>query len=272
MHGYELLDAGGGARLERFGARVVDRPFVAAAEPRRDRDAWHAADLVFDDGHGWHGDAGLEPWTAAIDGLTLELRPTETGQVGFFPEHATTWPWLSAQLADRPDPSVLALFAYTGAGTLALARAGAHIAHVDASRPAVAWARRNAELSGLADRPIRWLVDDARGFAEREARRGRRYDGIVLDPPSYGHGARGRTFRLPGDLPGLLDACAAVLDPEGFVLLTAHTPALEPDRLGGHLAHALGVAAGEVEHGPLVLTARSGARLELGGFARWSGR
>jgi len=122
-----------------------------------------------------------------LDGVTLELRPTAAGQVGFFPEHPLAWPWLREQVADRPASEVLHLFAHTGATTLALAAVGAKVTHVDASRPAVVWARRNAELSRLADRPVRWIVDDALTYVRREERRGRRYAGIVLDPPTFGH-------------------------------------------------------------------------------------
>ena len=144
-------------------------------------------------------------------------------------------PWLrdrvGERLADAPPP-VLHLFAYTGLATLALAAAGAAVTHVDASRPTVTWARRNAERSGLADRPIRWIVDDALAFTNREVRRGRRYAGVVLDPPSYGHGpAGGGDWRIEDDLPRLLAAAAALLEPDGFVLLTAHTPEFGPDRL-----------------------------------------
>jgi hypothetical protein len=151
---YELIDFGGGARLERFGDRVVDRPHPVALGSRRDLDAWRTADLRFDRERGWTGpaiDAGL--WTFEHDGLTLELRPTEAGQVGLFPEHLDMLPWLAACVDERAAAgrsiAVLHLFAYTGLATLAMAAAGAEVTHVDASRPTVAWARRNAELSGL---------------------------------------------------------------------------------------------------------------------------
>ncbi|HLO35456.1 MAG TPA: hypothetical protein VK194_05210, partial [Candidatus Deferrimicrobium sp.] len=205
----------------------------------------------------------------AVDGLMLELRPTDTGQVGLFQEHLGFWPWLRAALVGRPDPGVLNLFAYTGATTLALARAGAQVSHVDGSRPAVAWARRNAELSGLADRPIRWIVDDALDFTRREARRDRRYAGFVLDPPSFGHGPRGRRWELADALPELLDACAAVATDNAFVLLTAHTTGLDANDLGDALVDAFEPTPGtDVATGPIELTARSGAVLPLGVAAR----
>jgi 23S rRNA (cytosine1962-C5)-methyltransferase len=266
--GYELIDAGDGRRLERFGSRIVDRPAQSVADvPRRAaRDAWAAADLRFDRDRGWTG-AGRDPWTISLDGLILELRPTGAGQLGFFPEHGLAWPWLRERVADRPAAEVLHLFAYTGATTLALASAGARVTHVDASRPAVAWARHNAELSGLADRPIRWIVDDALAFVRREARRGRRYAGLVLDPPTFGHGPGGTRWELDDGLPALLDACAAVAAPDAFVLLTAHTTALAPDDLAAALEVAFGIPA-ELESGELELEAGNGAVLPLGVAAR----
>ena len=166
---------------------------------------------------------------------------------------------------------MLHLFAYTGLATLAMAAAGAEVTHVDASRPTVAWARRNAELSGLADRPIRWIVDDAVGFTQREARRGRRYAGIVLDPPTYGHGPGARPWRLEEDLAPLLAACARVIEPDGFVLLTAHTPGFDADRLAELLRAHLGGSRGAADRGALAVSTRDGRRLELGAFARRAG-
>jgi 23S rRNA (cytosine1962-C5)-methyltransferase len=265
---YELIDAGDGRRLERFGNRVVDRPApsVAIEPPGAGRDAWAAAELQFDRDAGWTG-PDQEPWTIAVEELTLELRPTGAGQLGIFPEHVLAWPWLRDRVAVRPGPEVLHLFAYTGATTLALAAAGARVTHVDASRPAVAWARRNAELSGLVDRPVRWIVDDALAFVRREARRGRRYQGFVLDPPTYGHGPSGTRWELDDALPDFLVACAAVADPDAFVLLTAHATTLEPHDLAAALEIAFGIPA-ELEAGEVELEATSGVVLPLGVAAR----
>jgi len=281
---HELIDAGDGRRLERFGDIVVDRPAPMAGEPPRDPGAWSTADLRFDRYAGWTSVADDEPgpWIVDDGDLCFELRPTEAGQVGLFPEQAPNRAWIREALAEAsatadteatadtgPGLAVLNLFAYTGAMTLAAAIAGATVAHVDGSRPAVAWARRNAELSGLADRPIRWLVDDVETFVEREIRRGRWYDAVVLDPPSYGHGSRGTTWRLEDRLDGLLDGCAELTgDDPAFALLTAHTPGFGPDRLADALAGAFGRRQGEVEAGELGLHARSGARLRLGAWAR----
>ena len=282
MDDYELIDAGGGARLERFGEHVTDRPHGGAYGERRAPDRWADADLRFDREGGWSGPAeasARDGWTATIGGVALELRPTDAGQVGVFPEHAAMLPWLRDRVElrratapeDAPPVRVLHVFAYTGLATLAMAMAGAAVAHVDAARPAVAWARRNAAANGLADAPIRWLVDDARAFMARERRRGHRYDGIVLDPPTYGHGASGRPWRLETDLEPLLADCRALLSPDGFLLLTAHTEHLGPDQLADGLARALRRATNELEAGDLRLDAASGASLALGAYARWDG-
>ena len=264
VDGYQLLDAGAGRRLERFGEHVIDRPHPAADDPRRSPDRWAEADLRFDRGAGWSG-PGLsrarDGWTTRFGDLSLELRPTDAGQVGLFPEHAGILPWLVDRTRERETPTVLNLFAYTGLVTLALAHAGAAVTHVDAAKPAVGWARRNAALSGLQERPIRWLVDDVPAFVAREVRRGNGYDGVVLDPPTYGHGTSGKAWRLERDLPPLLDDIDRLLRPDGFLVLTAHSAALDPFALGTFIGRG-------VEIGELAITARSGAELPLGAFAR----
>lgn len=280
---YRLLDVGGGARLERFGERIVDRPHPGALGSRGDPAAWHNADLRFDREGGWTGDpSARQPWSIGIGGVTLELRATEAGQLGLFPEHLAMLSWLKAQVRGRaaragPDgpeahqPTILHVFAYTGLATLAMAASGAAVIHVDSSRPTVAWARSNAARSGLGDRPIRWIVDDAMAFIHREIRRGRRYDGLILDPPSYGHGPTGQAWRLEHDLPTLLAATAMLVAANGFGLLTAHSPGFDGDRLVAGLAPALRRSPDTFERGDLFVAASDGRRLELGAFARWPG-
>jgi 23S rRNA (cytosine1962-C5)-methyltransferase len=268
--GCELVDAGDGRRLERFGPRIVARPAPTATDPPFAPDAWTSTDLRFEAGAGWTG--ATSPWVVDVAGVTLELRPTASGGVGVYPEHQVNLDWLVAQVRGRAQdrqPSVLNLFAHTGLATLAAARGGAAVAHVDAARSAVAWARGNAALSGLADRPIRWLVDDAARFVAREARRGRRYDGIVLDPPSFGR-AGSRRWRLADALPELLASCSAVAADDAFVLLTAHTAGVGGDDLAVELDHAFASAGrrAAIDVVPLALDAVSGARLELGWAVR----
>jgi 23S rRNA (cytosine1962-C5)-methyltransferase len=272
--GYALLDAGVRRRLERFGGLTLDRPAPGADGFRLAPEAWAAADLRFDVGPGWSGQWWpAEPWPCLVAGLTMELRPTSSGGIGLYPEHVANVDWLERQVAARVAASaagsepaqLLNLFAHTGLATLALARAGAAVAHVDGAKPAVAWARRNAELSGLADRPIRWLVDDAAAFVAREARRGRRYDGIVLDPPAFGR-AGGREWRLEADLPALLAACRAIAAPGAFVLLTAHSEDIDGARLRAFAREAFQARTVEVIR--LEQSATSGAQLALGWAVR----
>jgi 23S rRNA (cytosine1962-C5)-methyltransferase len=279
---YDLIDAGDGARLERLGAYLVDRPAPGALAARRSPDRWAAADLRFDRRGGWSGPALAEAeagWTIGIAGIDLELRPTAAGQLGVYPEHAGHLPWLMSQIAERiaagAAPDVLHLFAATGLTTLAMAAAGAAVTHVDAARPSVAWARRNAERNALADRPIRWIVDDATVFADRERRRGRRYAGIVLDPPTYGHGARGAsaTWSLERDLPALLDICSTLILDDGFVLLTTHTEGIGLTELLDVLDDRLGQGRpGVLDGSDVEIEAASGAILALGASASWDGR
>lgn len=293
---YALLDCGDGRRLERFGPLLLDRPAPGAAWPRRAPERWSGA-TVYRAGAGWRGPDGGPPRDEAhpidIGGVVMEVRPAPSGAVGLFPEHAENAAWLTLATRSRVDrrpsavaatPEVLNLFAYTGLATLVVAQAGGQVVHVDASRPSVLWARRNAELSGLAGRPVRWIVDEAITFIRREARRGRRYAGLILDPPSYGHGARvgggaraGRTgrataagtWRFDERIHELLDACAGIAESDAFWLLTAHTPGWDPARLADTLALATDVAARAIEATELRLTAESGALLPVGAAARF---
>ncbi|MHB8460009.1 MAG: class I SAM-dependent methyltransferase [Candidatus Limnocylindrales bacterium] len=284
--GYALLDAGDERRLERFGTIVLDRPAPTAIGPRREAAAWAAADARFEREAGgdviharWITRNGepIEPWTLSEDALTFELRLAPSGQVGLFPEQVPNRRWIAGRLDRGPreseptEPSrILNLFGHTGGSTLAAAHAGAVTTHVDGSRPAVAWARRNAELSGLGDRPIRWIADDAISFARREARRGHRYDGIVLDPPTYGHGPDGTEWRLERDLPDLLLICAGLLadGPAAFLVVTTHTPGIGASELHTWLASTVGPGHPDVRE--MELTSASGVSLWLGWSVCWT--
>lgn len=214
---YQLLDFGSGRKLERFGAVVLDRPSPAAEHIQKaSLQAWSSAAVR------WPETAiDLEPWTVDFpllepaDGyhLRFQLKLAPFGHVGLFPEQAINWCWLMQAVRELPteQPRALNLFAYTGGSTLAMAAAGAAVVHVDASQPAVTWARRNAELSGQTNHPVRWIVEDAFKFVNRELRRGKRYDLIVLDPPSYGHDANGKSWKLQQRWQELLDGCLELL-------------------------------------------------------------
>lgn len=278
---YALLDIGDERRLERFGPWLLDRPALTEGGfARRDPEAWAGADARFDraaDRDWWTREPAVRtPWATRLGGLAFEIRLAPSGQVGCFPEQASNWTWIGDRIGslgahETESPEILHLFAHTGGSTLAAVRAGARVVHVDAGRPTVAWARRNAELNGWAAPPVRWIVDDALAFTRREARRGRRYAGLILDPPSFGHGPGGRPWRLETDLPDLLSAGSAVLAKDaGFVVLSAHTPGFDGDRLAELLGAALGRRrGGGLTGGTLAIDTASGRRLELGAVARW---
>ena len=273
--GYQLIDCGHGRRLEAFGQLIVDRPAPMADGPRRGSARWGAA-ITYRAGRGWANAEGTRPEHAsspvAIAGVTLEAQLGPGGQVGLYPEHAAYADSLrrsvSARLAgsDAAPPDLLNLFGHTGLLTLVAAQAGARVTHVDASRPAVQAARRNAELSGLAERPIRWIVDDAIGFVLREVRRGRRYDGFIIDPPSYGHGARGnddRGWLMDRDLVPLLAASQELANEDAFWILSAHTPGWDGRRIAMTLEDATHVRT-PADQIDLEIHAESGAVLALG--------
>ena len=280
---YELIDFGRGRRLERFGVLVLDRPCPAVEEVAQARPAlWSQADARFEKTGREQGDWSCrrelpETWTVAFGSLVLELKRTPLGQVGLFPEQAENWTWLADVVrcarpegTDAPRLAVLNLFGYTGGSTLAAAAAGAEVAHVDAAKNVVAWARRNAERSALADRPVRWIVEEAVKFCKRQLRRGAGYDAVILDPPSYGHGPRGEVWRLSKHLQRLLSLCAELTaGRRQFVLLTCHTPDYDHRRLGAMIEETMGDVPGRTSGGPLLLPTSDGRAMPCGAVVRW---
>ena len=272
---HQLLDFGDGRRLERFGSLVLDRPCLTAeSTAKADPALWERADARFVRTEGklgqWLSDRELpERWTITHGPLVFELKRTEFGHLGVFAEQADNWDWISERLRGVRRPlTVLNLFGYTGGSTLAAAAAGAEVVHVDAARNVVAWARRNAELSGLADAPIRWITEEAMKFVGREIRRGNRYDAVILDPPSYGHGPRGEVWRLSKHLAGLVSMCGELTAGRcRWLLLTCHTPKFDLPRLAGLVSGALG--AGRITARPLTLEAATGRRLPSGEVVGW---
>ena len=228
---YELIDFGEGRKLERFHDLLVDRPCPAAnGTARKIALAWRSEYIVRVDQDNARQAADrqqevVNDWRVQFETVQFQLRMTPFGHVGLFPEHAAQWLWLLDSvkpLAEEPL-SILNLFAYTGGASLVLASHGWQVTHVDASEPTVQWARHNAQLSDLSTAPIRWLVEDARTYVARELKRGRRYHAILLDPPSYGHGPKGKAWQIERDLPTLLEQCCQLLLPQGALVLTGHS-------------------------------------------------
>lgn len=279
MDDYELLDFGEGRKLEQFGPLRLDRPCPNAEEVRQARpELWATADARFSgtsaNAGRWEARGELpERWTIRHGSVVLELKRAESGHVGVFPEQLDNWGWLADCLRASEKPvRVLNLFGYTGGSTLACAAAGAEVTHVDAARNVVAWARRNAELSALGEAPIRWIHEDALKFARREARRGSRYDGVILDPPSYGHGPRGEVWRLSRDLPRLLALCGALTAGEcRWLLLTCHTPGYDPRRLEAMVRDAFSESSrGTFSSGTMEIRTATGRALPSGASVRWT--
>lgn len=272
---YELLDFGRGRKLERFGGWVLDRLSPAAddAECASPTSLWRSAHGAYERlerGSGlWEAAAALPAtWQIRHQSLTFELRRTDFGHLGIFPEQAENWDWLAQQVAAAQRPlKVLNLFAYTGGSTLAAAAAGASVVHIDAAKNVVAWARQNAAFSGLAEHPIRWITEDAMRFVQREVRRGNHYDAVILDPPSYGHGPAGEAWKLTEQLPTLLADCARLTGGKcAFVLLTCHTPGFGEPQLRELLLNHWG--SGKVSTLPLSLRTTAGRCLPSGVAAR----
>jgi 23S rRNA (cytosine1962-C5)-methyltransferase len=267
MHsGYELLDSGAFQKLERFGTVTLSRPCAQAVWkqtlPPQD---WQRATATFfrEGGNQWRGRDRLpETWEMDVDGTRFHLSSTDFGHLGIFPEQRDQWRRIREVCSEYAKtmgraPRVLNLFAYSGGSTLAAALGGADVCHVDASKGMVDWARKNATLNQLDDKPIRWIVDDVTKFLEREHRRERQYDLIILDPPSYGRGAKGEIFKIENDLPPLLALIGKLMSPEPLgVLLSCHTPELTPLSLHHLLLQQFG-GKGILDHGEMQLRGTS---------------
>ncbi|MCC8064051.1 MAG: class I SAM-dependent methyltransferase [Clostridiales bacterium] len=278
---YELIDCGGGEKLERWGSELLVRPDPQAIwnTPRTHR-GWKR-----NDGHylrsktgGGHWEKGSLPanWQIRYGDLTFKVGPMNFKHTGLFPEQAANWDWAQRQIRQAGRPvSVLNLFAYTGGATVACAAAGAKVCHVDAAKGMVAWAKENAKLSGLEAAPVRWLVDDCTKFVEREIRRGHRYDAIIMDPPSYGRGTGGEVWKLEENLYPFLELTAQVLSDEPlFVLVNSYTTGLAPSVLTYLLETVFSKRfGGHTESGELGLpVTESGLVLPCGATGRWQAK
>ncbi len=276
---YTLIDSGNGRKLESYGNRRFIRPEPQAMWEPATTD-WKA-DGEFvpgsdEDGGGrWYYDKPVpaEGWPLKWnDEVSFTASCTPFRHLGFFPDMDPVWRWMRGQIDGVTEPNCMNLFGYTGVGTLALSAAGAQMVHVDASKKSVAQARENAALSGMSDRPIRWIVDDAAKFVAREVRRERRYDGILLDPPKYGRGPDGEVWRLEEDLPGLIANCRQLLDANSrFLFLTVYAVRMSAIALGNLLQAHFADLPGKVEFGELAVREQArGLLLPTAIFARWS--
>ena len=277
---YELIDATGKNRLERWGKTILIRPdpqVVWKNDPASP--LWQKADAVYHrsskGGGSWENRRPLPAkWKIGWNGLTLIVSPTGFKHTGVFPEQAVNWAWYQKAIAAAGRPiRVLNLFGYTGGATLACLAAGASVTHVDASKGMVAWARENAAASGLADRPCRWIVDDCGKFVAREIRRGSRYDAVIMDPPSYGRGPGGEVWKLENELYPLVEACEKVLAGDAlFMLINSYTTGLQPAVLNNMLTMAVARhRGGRVTAEEIVLPVTAGGVLPCGATGRWLG-
>lgn len=277
---YALLDSGGGRKLERYGAYTFIRPEPQAMwQPALAGRAWQSAHAEFipgreESGGNWRFSRPVdESWIMHYPPLTFQVQTTSGRHLGVFPEQAAHWDWIIERVSAAPQKpvKVLNLFAYTGLASLAAAHAGAQVTHVDASKKSVAWARRNQELSGAQALPIRWIVDDALKFVERESRRGSLYEGLILDPPKFGRGPKGEVWEFFELFPRLLDACRAVLAPKPlFVVITAYAIRASALCLYYELAEMMTGFNGFVSAGELGIADNSAGRvISMALFARW---
>lgn len=313
---YELLDSGLGEKLERYGEIVLSRPDPQALWERRlSEKEWKSAHGKFirSEAQGsWSlGKEVLDRWDISLGGLRFQIKPTAFKHTGVFPEQAANWAWIKSQILSAPagtnsvstlpkadenalrvprgseegDVEVLNLFGYTGGATLAAAQAGAKVVHVDGSKAAIGWARENAELSGLDKKPIRWILDDARAFVRRELKRGRSYDGIIMDPPAFGHGPENELWKIEDDLLPLINDCFSILKPKPlFFLINGYSAGYSAIAYENILLPLVTKYGGSIEIGELVIKeseikGESGKQsgklarlLPAGIFARWSGQ
>ena len=292
---YQLLDFGESEKLESFAGFIVQRPSpFADAAARVKPSLWEQSDLIAQkNGQKWNWSAGqgstlesiCKNWVVQFGEITLQLKCTDTGQLGVFPEHGRVWRSVAGEIArfsnrhGRP-PRVLNLFAYTGGLTLVAAAAGAHVVHLDAAKPAVEWARHNAELSGLSEKPIRWICEHAPKFVQRERNRGNCYDIVVLDPPTYGHGPKNQAWKNETDLAALIGECAELLvepvqtdlEADKTLIVTCHSvdwPATRLTAVLGGAVQQCGLPRRRIANDELFLATPQGARMVCGDVACW---
>jgi 23S rRNA (cytosine1962-C5)-methyltransferase len=294
---YELIDSGSGYRLERFGPYILQRPDPQIIWKRKlSMEIWNKADAVFqrtsEDKGNWIRKNNRLPdkWLIHYKNLSFWSKMSPFKHTGIFPEQSLQWDFINSVIASevrrfkeasplspttpRNDINILNLFAYTGIASLAAAEVGAKVTHVDASRPTIGWAKENQAASKLENKPIRWILDDAVKFTEREIKRGVRYDGIILDPPAFGHGPDGSVWKFNDNFPNLIELCKQVLSEKPlFLIVNAYAISSSALMLENVLNDYLGHLGGTIDVGELAIEEKQNKRLlSTGIYARWSAR
>jgi len=278
QNGYELIDSGEEEKLERYGEVILGRPDPQALWRKNLSQAeWMKADGSFirqaKDAQ-WKMKPEIpEKWQIEFGGLKFWIRPTAFKHTGIFPEHLSNWDWIREKISKAGrNVSVLNLFCYTGGATLAAAQAGAEVCHVDGSKTAIGWARDNASISGLSEKPIRWILEDAVKFVKREIKRGHKYDGIIMDPPAFGHGPTGETWKIEKNLVLLFEDCFQIISEQPlFFLANGYASGYSAIAYANNLAPLTAKYGGQVEQGELTIEeSKTGRLLPCGIFARWS--
>lgn len=278
-HHYALIDSGNGRKLERFGPYLLSRPCSQAVwKPQFSDREWEKADASFsrEQENKWTYKRELPTeWQIEVAGLHFKISPTDFGHLGIFPEQKPFWEWIQSTIHARMTPSfkprVLNLFAYSGGSTLAAAKAGAAVCHLDASKGMVSWARENGALNGLNQAPIRWIIEDVKKFLFREQKRGSRYEGIILDPPSFGRGTKGEVFKIEETIVELLKECRSLLSEHPlFMLFSCHTPGFSPIVMHHLTEQAMHGLKGNISCGEMVLSGKDQVfEVPNGTYAKW---
>lgn len=278
---YALLDSGNELKLERFGSVVLARPDPQALyRTRLPKAQWDAADAHYErkgNSGTWHGKQNINPWNINYGGSVFKMQLTSFKHTGIFPEQRQHWQWMADKILNTKSeilkPRVLNLFGYTGGATLALARAGAQVVHLDSSKTANAWARENAALSGLSDAPIRWITEDVRLFVERELKRGNTYDAIVMDPPAFGHGPKKELWKIEEHLIPLVQNAQKLLsDNPLFFVMSGYAAGYSAHTFAQNLEGLVQAHKGTVQCGEMLIQEQESERmLACGIYARWRG-
>lgn len=274
---YELLDSGEGLKLERYGQFLFSRPDPQALwEKNLAEKEWQKADAIFGGNTkntSWQIKKNVpNRWQIDFADLKFWIKPTTFKHVGLFPEQSSNWDWIRNLIKNSNRKiSVINLFGYTGGATLAAAQAGAEVCHVDASKVAINWARENATLNDLDKKPIRWILDDARKFIQREIKRGIRYDAIIMDPPAFGHGAKGELWKIEDHFTSLFNLCIDVLSPTPlFFLINGYASGYSAIAYKNNLLKLQNKFGGNIEIGELTISeSKSNRLLPCGIFSRW---